>query len=90
VRANIPSPGLLVLHRKSEAEDQQLLCLFNFGDSAASFIFPDLAPDFKKLLDSKDAQWTENKNSISSDLPKELKPGEVIRVQSFQVVVYVA
>lgn len=90
VRTNIPSPGLLVLHRKSEAEEQQLLCLFNFGDSAASFIFPDLAPDLKKLLDSKDAQWTENENSISSDLPKELKPGEVIRVQSFQIVVYLA
>ncbi|MEX2592406.1 MAG: malto-oligosyltrehalose trehalohydrolase [Anditalea sp.] len=90
VRVNVPSPGVLVLNRKSEEEEQQLLCLFNFSDDPVPFIFPLTAGSYKKLLDSTDAQWLEKAEETLIAHPEEAKAGENIKLKTCSVTVYVS
>jgi len=88
VRTNIPSPGLLVLHRKSETEEQQLLCIFNFGNSVVEYIFPTMVHKYNKILDSSAIQWTEKIHTSSKPHPQEMVAGNKILLQPCAVTVY--
>ena len=86
VRVNIPSPGLLMLHRK--AEDQQLLCLFNFSETPVEYIFPTMVHKYKKILDSSATPWTEKIHEASIAHPEEVVAGKKVLLNPLSVIVY--
>lgn len=88
VRVNIPTPGLFVLHRRSESGEQQLYALFNFTDSPAPYTFPSTAESYRKLLDSTAAPWQETSKMAKPDQPKEVRAGEAIKLEPCSVTLY--
>lgn len=77
----------LALHRQCREQRQQLLCVFNFGENELPFLVPAHITQWKKIADSREAQWMEETKS-STTFPSILTSGETMGVPGLSVVVY--
>jgi maltooligosyltrehalose trehalohydrolase len=78
----------LALHRKSEDQKSELLCIFNFGSERASFTFPSHETNWSRVLDSRDTEWLEEDSSLISNTPEKVTGGEVIYLADLSVILY--
>ena len=78
-----------IIHRKSEEEDQHILCFINLSDDRIAFNVPSHSNDWVKILDSKDSRWTDEKQEYNFfSLPDEIKAYEELTTFPCSVVVY--
>lgn len=63
IRAEVGGQDLLILKRQSSDGKKHLLILFNLSDQTQQYILPDWSKEWLKILDSKEPEWMENKQS---------------------------
>jgi maltooligosyltrehalose trehalohydrolase len=88
VRVYIPGSTCLVLHRRSEDEEQHLLILLNLGADPVSFEMPGVAATWQKVLDSKEDTWCIDKHQHQL-LPAEVTEKQRIEIPPASATVYV-
>ncbi len=87
VWVNIIDENALVVQRQSEDGGQAVLCLFNFGDGASTYILPSYRKQWRLILNSKEKQWLEE-DEESYSMQQKINAGESISLSPCSVVVY--
>lgn len=86
IRAHALGERGLLIHRYTNAGRQHLVILFNFSEEELSCTLPNESSVWKKMLDSKAAQWMNGKEgNISAD---ELQAKSTLLLPPLSVVVY--
>jgi hypothetical protein len=78
-----------LIYRKSENEQDHLLCFFNLDESKITFHIPSFSAKWLKILDSKDNKWNEIKNLTDDQVsPNEINAGQSLNIFGYSIVVY--
>ncbi|WP_114783648.1 malto-oligosyltrehalose trehalohydrolase [Botryobacter ruber] len=77
-----------VLIRRSENEDQHLICLFNLSQKRISYTFPEWDVNWQKILDSKEENWLPKKSTIRKLMPDKVKAAAAQEIPPLSVAVY--
>lgn len=88
IRATLFGEKGFALHRKSEDEKSELLCIFNLSSERTSFSFPDRGPGWQKVIDSREPEWLDESATLMSNSPENVISGEMIYVMGTSVIVY--
>ncbi len=75
-----------ILSRKSEDDQEQVLCIFNLSEAELTFHIPALFKKWFKILDSKEDMWNEERKDFSS--PAEISANQNLTTHAGSVVVY--
>lgn len=79
----------IILHRKSEDEQKHLLCFFNFSEYMINFHVPSYSSSWIKIIDSRDAEWKDEKKRDSEDVPSPDKlTTDKLTINPCSVVIY--
>ena len=78
-----------MVHRKSENEQNHLLCFFNLDEGKITFHIPSFSAKWIKILDSKENKWNEfNKLTDDQASTSEINEGQSLNILGYSVVVY--
>lgn len=86
IRASIVGEKGLVLHRRHD--QAHVLCLFNFGEEEYIYPMPAYTSQWKKVLDSKENQWSISGHSNLPGHSEKIEAGESVKVHGLGVVIY--
>lgn len=75
-----------ILSRKSENEEEYVLCIFNLSESELTFHIPALFQSWFKILDSEEGIWNRDKKDFSS--PVQIRANQNLTTHAGSVVVY--
>jgi maltooligosyltrehalose trehalohydrolase len=88
VRVDVTSERSFILHRQDESGKHHLVCFFNLSDGQTSCHMPKGLSNWSKLLDSRQEQWMDEPQRISSAAGK-LDEGQIL-MHPFSVIIYKA
>ncbi len=86
IQASVIGEKSLLLHRKHH--DEHILCLLNFSEQECIYPASAYTLQWKKILDSKEVQWSIEGTVKNAGHPRLVLPGEVMRVKPLSVLVY--
>lgn len=78
----------LALHRKSNDQKRELLCVFNLSEKENAFTIPEREKNWIKIIDSREKIWLENQDDATQAFPDCLNGGDVLSVKGLSVIVY--
>jgi maltooligosyltrehalose trehalohydrolase len=88
VRVDVTGERSFILHRQDDTGRKHLVCFFNLSDKQVPCHIPSGLREWRKLLDSKEEQWTANKERISAAAGV-LNDGKIL-LHPWSVIIYEA
>ncbi|MBC7450723.1 MAG: malto-oligosyltrehalose trehalohydrolase [Cytophagales bacterium] len=88
IKATIIGQEVLILHRQNEGAFQQMLIIFNFAEHDVVYPIPDYGHTWKKILDSKDAEWKHDEE-LTVLLPEFIQAGMDVCIPALSSSAYV-